>query len=187
MMKARNSERGIVLMVVMIFLILMSFFAISAFNSTKGNLSIVGNAQYQQESTAAAQTAIEQTLSSVLFSTNPDTVAANPIVVDIDGSGGTNYSVQLTPKPTCYRAKTIKVTSLDAKIPADRSCLGDSSMQNSGLDSVNATASPGDSLCATTEWNIRAEVVDPRTKTKVAVNQGVALRVLAADASNTCL
>ena len=186
MIMVKNSERGATLVMVMIFLVLMSFFATSAFNSTNGNLRIVGNAQYRQEAIAAAQAAIEKTLSSALFSTSPDSVAASPFPIDIDGDGNTNYSVTLTPQPKCYRAKTIKTNALNPTIAADLSCMNDSGVQNSGLDSPSATAGAGDSLCANTEWNIRAQVIDAGTNAKVAVNQGASLRVLAADASNYC-
>lgn len=186
MIKTNPYERGVTLIVVMIFLVLMSFFAISAFNNTNGNLRIVGNAQYRQEAINAAQIAIEQTLSSALFSTDPGAVAASPVLVDIDGSGGTVYSATLTPQPKCYRAKTLKVSDLNPAIATDLSCMADGSVQNSGLDIAGATAGTGDSLCADTEWNIRAQVTYARTNTKVAINQGVSLRTLAADASNSC-
>jgi hypothetical protein len=42
-------------------------------------------------------------------------------------------------------------------------------------------------MCSHTEWNSRAEVADARTGAKVAVNQGVAVRVLETDAQNSCV
>ena len=54
------------------------------------------------------------------------------------------------------------------------------------LASSGGVGAAGNSLCANTEWNVRAEVADARTGAKVAVNQGVAIRVLETDAANSC-
>lgn len=107
--------------------------------------------------------------------------------VDIDGNGTADYRARLSPKPTCYRVKTIKVSELDPAIAQDRQCLGSGTAQNTGLDVAGAGVTTGDSLCANSEWNVRAEVSDTRSGTKVAVNQGVAIRVLSTDAANSCL
>lgn len=182
-----SRERGITLMVTLIFLIIMSMFAINAFNGSSGNMRIVGNMQSRQESMAAAQQAIEQTISSSAFSSNPAGVAANPVAVDIDGDGTPDYTAQLTPQPRCYRAKAIKTTELNPALAADIGCLRSGVVQNSGLDSPDAASEAGNSLCANSEWNIRAQVTDTRTSARVAINQGVAVRVLETDAANSCL
>lgn len=185
-MTHHHSQRGATLIVALIFLVLMSLFAISAFNGSSTSLRIVGNMQARQEGTAAAQVAIEQTLSSTAFTTNPDTVAATAIAVDIDGNGSTDYQVQLSPKPTCFRALPAKVVDLDPSSAADLACMVSSVVQNAGLDSADAAAASGNSLCSNSEWNIRALATDSRTAVRVAVNQGVSVRVLETDATNAC-
>jgi len=182
-----RQQRGATLVIALIFLVLMSLFAISQFNTSTGNMRIVGNMQSRQEAISAAQQAIEQTLSSSAFTTNPDAVAASPVPVDINGDGVSDYAVQLTPRPSCYRAKAIKTSELDPAIAADIACIRSGVVQNAGLDTAGAGAAAGDSLCAESEWNVRAQVVDERTGTRVAVHQGVSLRVLATDALNSCL
>ena len=186
-MKKRSTQHGATLVVAMIFLILMSLFAISAFKSSTGNLRIIGNMQARQEAIAVAQQAIEQTLSSFLFTTSPDTVAATPLLVDIDGNGSNDYTASLNPQPNCYRTKVIKTTELNPSLPADLACLKSSVVQQGGLDIIDAAADAGNSLCANSEWNVGAAVTDQRTGTKVAVHQGVAVRVLETDAANLCL
>ncbi len=183
---AQSRQRGISLVVTMIFLIVMSMFAVNAFNSSSSNMRIVGNMQARQESIAAAQQAVEQTISSTLFTSNPAGVSANPVAVDIDGDGNADYSAQLTPQPRCYRAKAIKTSELNPGTAADIACLRSGVVQNSGLDTPDAAADAGNSLCANTEWNIRAEVTDTRTSARVAINQGVSVRVLETDAANSC-
>jgi hypothetical protein len=186
-MTPRFRQQGATLLVAMIFLILMSLFAISAFKGSIGNLRIVGNMQARQESVAVAQKAIEQTISSSLFTTNPASVAATPIQVDIDGNGSNDYTATLNPQPKCYRTKAIKSNDLDMALAADRQCMKSGTDPNTGLDIPDAAADAGNSLCANSEWNVGATVEDLRTGTKVTVNQGVAVRVLETDAANLCL
>lgn len=185
--RSAAGQRGITLVVTMIFLILLSMFAINAFNGSTGNMRIVGNMQARQESIAAAQQAIEQTISSTQFATDPATVSATPVLVDIDGNGSADYTAQMTPAPKCYRAKAIKTSELNPALTSDIACLRSGVVQNSGLDTATAAAEAGNSLCANSDWNIRAQVTDARTSTQVAINQGVSLRVLETDASNSCM
>ena len=185
-MSNARRQQGATLVVALIFLILMAFFAISAFNGSMTNLRIVDNMQVRQEAVSAAQVAVETTLSSTQFSTNPDTVAANPVPVDIDGNGTVDYQVRLTPRPSCYRARPIKTVELDPASPGDIACMKSGVVTTGGLEEAGGAEAAGNSLCASTEWNVRAEVVDARSGAKVAVNQGVAIRVLETDAANAC-
>ena len=79
-------QRGAAMIVALIVLILMSVFAISAFNSSSANLRIVGNMQARQEGISAAQDAIERTISSAAFTIDPAAVAASAVDLDIDGT-----------------------------------------------------------------------------------------------------
>lgn len=181
-----RAQRGATLVVAMIFLVLMSLFAISAFTNSSTNLRVVGNMQARQEAITSAQIAVEKTISSTTFSTSPDAVAANAVEVDIDRNGTNDYTVRMTPKPKCFRAKPIKTVELDASLPSDLVCMKSGVVTTGGLDAPGGAAASGNSLCSNSEWNIRAEVQDARTGTKVAVNQGVALRILETDAMNAC-
>jgi Tfp pilus assembly protein PilX len=183
----RRSQRGSTLVVTLLFLILMSMFAISGFNTSSANLRVVGNMQARQESTAAAQAGVENTISSIAFTTNSEAVAATPFPVDINGDGSTDYRVRMVPKPNCFRVRPIKSAQLETSKAADLACMRSGVVQNSGLESPDAASSSGNSMCSQTEWNIRAEVADTRTGAKVAVNQGVAVRVLETDAHNSCV
>lgn len=185
-MRRPRRQRGVTLVVSLIFLILMGLFAVAAFHSAHSNLRVVGNMEARQEALAAAQAALEQTLGSTLFSTHPDGVAANPVPVDIDGNGRPDFQVRMLPRPHCYRVLPIKTAELDPALDADLSCMRSAALQNSGLDSPEATSAASDSMCSNSEWNLRAEVSDGRTGTQVAVNQGVGVRVLATDAMNAC-
>ncbi|MBC5781662.1 pilus assembly PilX N-terminal domain-containing protein [Ramlibacter sp. USB13] len=182
----KPAQDGSALVVALIFLVLMSLFAISAFDGSSTNMRVVGNMQARQEAIGAAQVAIEQTLSSPTFSSNPDIVAANAVNVDVDGNGTPDYKVTMTPQPKCYRARAIKTVELDAAVPADLACMKSGVVNTGGLDDGEAGGIAGNSLCSNTEWNVRAQVLDERSGAQVAVNQGVAIRVLETDAMNSC-
>jgi len=72
---SRRAEQGATLVVTLIMLMMMTLFAIAAVNLSGANLKVIGNMQARTASEAAAQWAIEDTLSSVnWFSTNYATV-----------------------------------------------------------------------------------------------------------------
>jgi hypothetical protein len=168
-------------------LVALALLAIWAFNSSTTNLRIVGNTQVRQEAVAAVQTAIESTISSTQFSVNPTAVAANPVLVDINGDGVNEYSVNLTPIPTCYRYRVIPTSALDLAAPAfkDKKCLGPT-QTDFGTDDDSVTGGSVDSICAATDWNVRGVMTDATTKATVAINQGMTVRVLTTDAVNNC-
>lgn len=183
------SQRGAVLIIALIMLVAMALLAVTAFKSSTLNLRVVANTQLRQEAVAAVQTAIERTISSPMFSTNPAAVAASPIPVDVNGDGKADYSVTLSPVPKCYKYRVLKNSELDLAPPLvkDKRCQKPVS-DNFGLDDGGAGATTSaDSLCADSEWNVRGVVTDANTQVSVAINQGVAFRVSTTDAANGCL
>ena len=180
-----RSQRGVTLIVALIMLTVLGLLAGWAVKSGTTNLRIVNNMQARQEAFSAAQSAIESTISSVNFSQQPAAVAANPIPVDLNGDGVADMTATLTPAPSCYRWRAIKTAELDPSLAADRACLGSSSASTAGLDNGAGTTG-GDSLCADSEWNVRAEVVDAASNATVRINQGVSMRGVITDVINTC-
>ena len=183
--QSHHAQQGVALIVALIMLTALGLLAGWAVKSGTTNLRIVNNMQARQEAFSAAQAAIESTISSANFSQQPAAVAANPIPVDLDGDGVADMTARLTPAPTCYRWRAIKTAELDPALAADRACLGSSSAGSAGLDN-GAAPTGGDSLCADSEWNVRAEVVDATSNATVRINQGVAMRGVITDVVNTC-
>jgi Tfp pilus assembly protein PilV len=181
-----NQQRGMTLIVTLLFLVLISMLAITSFNSSTTNMRVTGNMMVRQESLAAAQSVIEQTLSNMMFTSDPVAIAANPYDVDIDGDANPDYQARLSPAPTCQRVRVIKVNEL---VPgtADDACQRSGVSSFSGIDDASLNAKAGDSLCSNTEWNIRATVTDANSGTTVAVNQGVGVRVPTTDANDFCI
>jgi hypothetical protein len=192
MTRVSSHQRGATLVVALIFLVLMSLFAVNAFHGASTNLRVVGNMQSRQESLAAAQVVIEQVISTTTFTINPAAVAATTYNVDIDNNATNDYAVRVSPQPTCYRVRILKNSELRPPVPGtpgvDDQCFFDTNGGNpliEGGPSSDGTLA-NNSLCANTEWNIRTEVTDLRSGTQVAVNQGVGVRVPASDASTLC-
>jgi len=183
--KTGRQQRGVTLIVALIMLVALAMLAVWGFNTSTTNLRVVGNTQARQEALSAAQGAVEQTISSPLFIQNAAAFNNAVIPIDVDGDGNTEYDAVLT-QPGCYRARVLKVNELDPALASDRSCLGSSSAHNSGIEVEGAASPTGDSLCADSEWNVRAVVTDARTNASVAVNQGISVRSLSTDTENNC-
>lgn len=184
-----SRSRGATLVVALIFLVLMSLFAISAFNSSSSNMRVVGGTQARQESQAAAQMALEETISSSEFHTNPAGVAASPVPVDIDGNGTADYSARLTPQPYCYRAVPTALPPAP-KRGTDRYRECRSSIQTNPTfvdDGSGGGANDANPLgCADAEWNVRATVTDAATRTTVASSQGIAVTMYQYQVADNC-
>ncbi len=95
-MKSCKRQRGVVLFVALIMLVMMTLFAVSAVNLSTVNLRIVGNMQAMKMMDADAQDAIEQIISDM------NNFGLNPTAKTIASSTGT-VSVSA---PDCIDSKT---------------------------------------------------------------------------------
>ncbi|HVE50169.1 MAG TPA: hypothetical protein VNG69_11190 [Casimicrobiaceae bacterium] len=182
-----TNERGSALLFVLVMLLLLAWFGLSGMRLSSQHLQIVGNTQVKQHATAAAQRAIEQTISSNQFALDPAAVAAAPIDADIDGDGRSDYQAVLDPRPRCTRVRPIKTSELDVALVPDRVCFMSSDSGGTHvIDRPLVPVATGDSLCAASEWDIAARVDDPRSGARVRVHQGVGIRVAKFDAANYC-
>lgn len=179
-------QRGTALLIALILLAAITFLSVSAFNAGTANLRSVANSETLLEATSAAQAAIDRTISSILFTTQPEAVAAAPIAVDVDGDGKSDYLPQLQPAPACTRVAPLRMTDLNPSDDADLACMGSSVSRTSGIDSADASTEAGKSMCASSEWLIRAQTRHARTGVEVALVQGVAVRILETDSENFC-
>lgn len=100
------NERGAVLVVGLIMLVLITLMVTVAYRFSTTNLKSVGNMQSRNEATAAATKAIEQVVGSWNFGSAP---TADEINVDIDNNGVTDYLVKVAP-PVCMKATATTVS-----------------------------------------------------------------------------
>lgn len=191
----RARQGGMTLVVGLIMLVLMTIMAISMFHMGTAQTVVVANAQQSARGVAAAQQAIDTVLNSSAFSQNPDLAivgttgcasgAANTLCVSSNGNTVKDFTVTLTPKPFCISASPIPSAQLDLSAgpsSPDMSCL---TSAQQGQFAVAGSAA-GDTLCATSVWEVGAKAVDDVTNTTVLVTEGVGLRILTAEMSNFC-
>jgi type II secretory pathway pseudopilin PulG len=161
-MKSNKQQQGSTLLVGMIMLILLTLIAVSAIESTTSSVQMVGNAQFREEATAAAQQAVENVISSSTFTTTPP----SPQSIDINQDGSADYIVSFE-APSCSSYKAVN-TAIESPLPKD--CYG----------------SPGMVLCYRTTWDIPAVVNDATTGAGVSLHQGVKLLVGLNAALSSC-
>ena len=177
-LKAR--QRGATLIVALVLLVAMALSALWAFNSSTTNTRIVGNMQSRQEAQAAAEAAVEQTISSKLFTEDPAAIGKSTVQTKVNG---TPYVAKLS-TPACYRAKVVKQSDLDPGKANDIGCM---KSDNPDIpDGLGGASGAGDSNCADTEWSVAATVTDATTGAKVTIHQGVSTRIDANDATTAC-
>ena len=178
----RSDQCGISLVLGLIMLILLTLLAISAFQATNINLRIAGNMQVRQETLGAAQTGIEQVLSSPAF-VDPTTPPA-PKTVSLNGA---SYTVDFTPAPACKSVVDIPSEDLVPTNPDDFVCIPSAALPGSGSGIFLASGVPAPpSYCSNTRWAVIAVVADANTGSNSSLDQGVGVRISKANALNAC-
>jgi Tfp pilus assembly protein PilX len=183
---SRQGQRGVTLIVSLIMLVLLTLMALTSFNIGKSSLQVVDNSQQQAQVLNAAQTMMNQVVSSPTFTQAPESVLdnsncppavgapANSRCVDLYGDAKTVIVVAMSPQPVCRQANTIPATALhleNAQSPDWGCTLGDP--QTHGIEGT----ATGDSLCADSLWEINAVATEPVSRARAVVTKGVAMRV----------
>jgi hypothetical protein len=187
--KYPRREEGVVLFVGLIMLILITLLAVSAIRLASTNLLVAGNEQYQMEAEEAANYHLNLALNADNFtSRNVNLTASLPAFTGTTASDATNYTVVIPP-PQCKRYRYLKKSELvDASnsVPLENlACFGSSS--SSPITIVVSAATLNDnSLCATSLWEMNADVELPDTGAKAQVTQGIEMRIDYAEAIDAC-
>lgn len=181
----RTRQAGIALIMGMVMLVIITMLVVSAIKTGLVNTRVVGNMQFRDEATYAAQSALERTMGSPAFVADPAGVAAVPVAVDINGDGTADYQVFLQPAPTCLSYRVLKYGELN--LPADLPCTEGVGAAASGA----STFIPGGfaqkrSLCATTHWRLTARTTSTLQASSVEVVQGTTVRVDTNFAEKSC-
>lgn len=192
---SRARQSGISLVIGLIMLVLMTLMAITVFHQGTAQTVVTGNAQQNARGVAAAQSAIDAVLNSSAFTTNPGTAIPgaiacangkpNTLCVSSNGDGVKDFTVTITPAPLCIAASPIPAAQLDLAAGAnapDLACLSGTQQDQFGV----VGSAPGETLCATSTWEIQAKAEDSVTKTSVSITEGVGVRILTAEVSTFC-
>jgi Tfp pilus assembly protein PilX len=182
-----RAQCGATLLVALIMLVVLTLFVISALNTSKTNLQVVGNMQARAEALAAGQEAMETVISTPLFISSPANAvpvpcgSANRLCTDVTGDGVADYITTLTPAPNCVAVQPIKNANLNLSNSED---LGCSSGQQQQFGVSGATT--GDSLCSNTVWEITTQTTGVNSGASVKLIQGIGVRISADDAATSC-
>ncbi|MDP4030530.1 MAG: hypothetical protein Q8P42_16390 [Gallionella sp.] len=170
------SQRGSTLLVALVMLVLLTLIALSSMNATTTSIQVVGNAQFREEASAAAQQGIESVISSNFTALPASSVATVTF-------GAASYPVQVE-VPTCMNSVGLTNGELNPDIPADAVCLGSGAAVNTGIIGASGVlVASAQSWCFKQNWEIRATAADADTGANTAVHQGVFIRV---PAGTTC-
>ena len=190
-MTLHTRQRGATLVVALILLVLVALLGLGAFQTSLTDQKTSGNVQARNEALNAAQEAIEMAISTRQFAADPANALttpcageANTFCTDYDGDGTPEYRTRLTPAPACVTMKVIKVAELDLAASEDLGCAVGQAQQ---FGVAGSAASAGDSLCASTVWQVTAESTAVGGAAKVTVSQGVGMRIGTDEMSGACL
>ena len=144
-----KKQGGSTLLVALIMLVLLTLIALSAIDSTTTSIQMVGNAQFREESIAAAQQAIETVISTGGFKTTPPALQN----IDVNGDGTADYTVTFA-TPGCFAHEPVTIGQ-------------------SGVPAMCASGTNIGAVCFWTRWDIRAVITDANTGASVILHQGV--------------
>jgi len=168
-----SRQRGVVLILSLIMLVVLTLLAISAIRLSTVNLRAVANAQARSEAMSAAQ----RTIDLILSSNFTDNIAGTQQVLTVT-EGGKNYTVSVA-RPCLVSLSPIKNVDIDLAIDEDRRCVD--------------TVSNPYSACAQTIWQLQANASSGWFGTNIAITQGTGIKmdnstasVYANDASYRC-
>jgi Tfp pilus assembly protein PilX len=183
-----KTQRGMALVVGLILLALMTIMAITGFNIGRTSLDIVGNMQARQEVIAAANSAIQEAISTTRLFQAPSAIFLNPCdnvantrCFDTNGDGTDDITVALTPDPVCISAQIIPNAALNVADVNQAGCATGVG-QTFGIEGT----ATGSSLCANSVWEIVAVATDLVTEASVTVTQGAAVRVSTDEVGTNC-
>lgn len=168
MMNNKTRQQGMTLLIVLIMLVIITLVSITSFKLGSSNLQVVGNMQVHNRTTAAAQGAVENTVSNAIFTT----VVNVPVTSFASVGGSTTNDIQIVTTPTCVEIQPITNSSLNLNNPNDVGCIIGANQQN-GI----AGASSPNSMCSNSVWDIQAVATDLSTNAASTINQGEAVRV----------
>lgn len=174
-MKLNQYQRGVTLFVALIFLLVMTLFAVSSVNMSTVNMRIVGNMQAIKQMEAVAQDAVEQILSdSGRYGLSPD---ESDIKVSFVTSAGKieqtlAYSDDSTDLADCEVDAPYSWRNTDGSYLICAVCIDSNTA--TGYSAVQEAIIPED-----TSWEIYILVEDPLTGAEVKLHQGIEMRMLA--------
>lgn len=152
-----SRQRGIVLILSLIMLVVLTLLAVSAIRLSTVNLRTVANAQARSEAMSTAQRTIDLVLSSN-FTANIAGTASTVTVAE----GGKNYTVVIA-RPCLVRSAPVLNIALD--------------IINNAADASCSAGSSAYSQCSDTIWQLQASSSSGWFGANVSITQGTGIRM----------
>ncbi len=164
-MTLKHKQRGAVLFLALMLMVVLTLLVLSAVRSGNTNLHIAGNMQQQAEGTAAAQQAIEQVVSADFT-----TITAASTVSVTNGSTAHNVAVA---QPVCIGL--FPLLNNDPSLPPGSTCITGNNNGNNGNLIVSASGVPPKAAtsCYTQQWDVQATVLDNNSGATTTLHQGM--------------
>jgi hypothetical protein len=189
----KSREHGLSLVVALIMLLIMTVTTLTLFKMSNTGSQIVGNMQFRSEALAASDATLQEVVSTTRMFELPNSVFLEPgcssgsynqRCIDLNDDGEPDLQVDVVP-PECIQVTIIPNIALDLTNPQERSCA-EGVRQSFGV----VGSAEGNSLCADTTWNVRADAGDVGgsgiTGARVSVVQGVGVLVRRGIALSFC-
>lgn len=189
-----GQERGTVLVIALIMLLLTTLIGVSVFDMGSSNLAVVSNLESRRQVEKAAEATLEAAVNDLplliesLPAESPKAVffcegRKNHKCYDINGDGSSDIEVDLAnPAPSCIGMTPITNNQLDATDINDQGCF--IGTQQVGI--VGGSGSGGQSLCSGSVWDLRARAIDLSSGAQARVRQGISIRVSNNDIATAC-
>jgi hypothetical protein len=199
--KTYNRQRGAVMVIGMIMLLMITLIAVAAIRLTTNHTQITNNEQVRTEANTAANYALDMFLNQPVTQWDVYQAAGTTSMVNLGTSKAVDsdaVSMQVTVNNlTCKRGRVIKNSELYKKTPAgvyyvansDSSCFGGGSGAGfTVVDTGSSGASSGNSLCATVLYEVQATANDSKllNATPPTVAQGVEVRTDITSLADSC-
>jgi Tfp pilus assembly protein PilX len=154
---APTAQRGVVLILSLIMLVVLTLIAVSAIRLSTINLRTVANSQSRIEAMSTAQ----RTVDLILSSNFTDNIAGTQQTLAVT-EGGKSYSVVVA-RPCLVRTVPVRNVDLDISKADDLKCLD--------------TLSNPNSACADTIWQIQATSSSGWFGANISITQGTGIRM----------
>lgn len=175
-MAGQGTQRGVVLIVVLIMLGVFSVIVVSMIGGSNINFKIAGNQQYRMEAKLAARHALETYVSNPNNFALPLPVGTSVVDLDFNGDGVADMAASVPP-PSCLRSAPVLRTELNERYARDRDCFKSVQVVGGNIFSDNnGTAAVLKSGCVKMTWDTVATVNDSVTGAALEMHQGVYLR-----------
>lgn len=176
----KHKEKGAVLLVSMIMLVVLTLLVVFAIRSGNTNLRIAGNMQSQAEAAAVTQQVIEQVIEQIKVTENLALIPAQSVPVPV---GAVTYNVAVAAMNNkCVFETPVLNSALNPANANDVPCFESPDEDKAITAGGTLTSKP--SACKQQQWDIEAGVTDGASGAKVTQVQGITIRV---PATVTCL